>query len=168
MAFWESWSRSKHTCWYPGELHCKTISANAIVIIWKLNLLWVLSLMFVWLGVTYCIIWYLYMYIYEEFRMVSVFSSMQFVKTWSINTLRQRPHGHHFADRWHSKCIIFDEIVWMQIKMLLKFVPRGPFFFPILHVHISCKSNVYIICSFTPVPYIYLAWRNVPQSISLK
>ena len=40
-----------------------------------------------------------------------------------INTLRPRQNGHHFAD---DKCIFLNENVWISIKILLKFVPKGP------------------------------------------
>ena len=43
----------------------------------------------------------------------------------SINTLRQRHNGHHFTDDIF-KCIFLNEIVWIQIKISLKFVPPGP------------------------------------------
>ena len=43
----------------------------------------------------------------------------------SINTLRQRQNGHHFAEDTF-KCISLNENVWISIKMSRKFVPKGP------------------------------------------
>ena len=39
-----------------------------------------------------------------------------------VNTLRQ--NGHHFADIF--KCIFLNENALIQIKISLKFVPKGP------------------------------------------
>ena len=43
----------------------------------------------------------------------------------AINTLRPRRNEQHFADDIF-KCIFFNEIVWILIKISLKFVPKGP------------------------------------------
>ena len=43
----------------------------------------------------------------------------------SYNTLRPRQNGRHFADDI-IKCILLNENVWILIKILLKFVPKGP------------------------------------------
>ena len=43
----------------------------------------------------------------------------------SINTLRQKQNGRHFADDIF-KCIFLNENVWISIKISLKFVPEGP------------------------------------------
>ena len=43
----------------------------------------------------------------------------------SLNTLRPRQNGRHFADDIF-KCIFFNENVWIPIKISLKFVPKGP------------------------------------------
>ena len=40
-------------------------------------------------------------------------------------TLRPRQTGRHFADDIF-KCIFFNEMAWIPIKMSLKFVPKGP------------------------------------------
>ena len=42
-----------------------------------------------------------------------------------VNTLGPRQNGHHFADDIF-KCIFLNENVWISIKILLKFVPKGP------------------------------------------
>ena len=42
----------------------------------------------------------------------------------SVNTLRQRQNGHHFADDIF-KCIFLNENLWILIKISLKFVPKG-------------------------------------------
>ena len=42
-----------------------------------------------------------------------------------VNTLRLRRNRHHFADDI-SKCIFLQENVWISIKILQKFVPKGP------------------------------------------
>ena len=42
----------------------------------------------------------------------------------SINTLRPRQNGRHFADDIF-KGIFFNENVWILIKISLKFVPKG-------------------------------------------
>ena len=43
----------------------------------------------------------------------------------SINTLRPRQNGRHFADDIF-KCIFLNENVWIPIKVSLKFVPKDP------------------------------------------
>ena len=40
-------------------------------------------------------------------------------------TLRPIQNGHHFADDIF-KCIFLNENVWIQIKISMKFVPKGP------------------------------------------
>ena len=42
-----------------------------------------------------------------------------------INTLRPRQNERHFPDDI-LKCIFLNEIVWIPIKISLKFVPKGP------------------------------------------
>ena len=42
----------------------------------------------------------------------------------SVNTLRPRQDGRHFADDIF-KCIFLNENVWIPIKIWLKFVPKG-------------------------------------------
>ena len=46
-------------------------------------------------------------------------------QSWSINTLRPRQNGRHFADDVF-KCIFLNENVWILLKISLKFVPQGP------------------------------------------
>ena len=43
----------------------------------------------------------------------------------SLNTLRPRQNGRHFADDTF-KCILLNENVGISIKISLKFVPKGP------------------------------------------
>ena len=43
----------------------------------------------------------------------------------SVNTLRPRQNGRHFADDI-IKCIFLNENVWISIRISLKFVHRGP------------------------------------------
>ena len=43
----------------------------------------------------------------------------------SVNTLRLREIGGHFADDIF-KCIFLTENVWIPIEISLKFVPKGP------------------------------------------
>ena len=43
----------------------------------------------------------------------------------SINTLRPRQNGCHFAD-YIFKCIFLNENVWFPIQISLTFVPKGP------------------------------------------
>ena len=43
----------------------------------------------------------------------------------TLNTLRLRQNGRHFADD-NFKCIFLNENVWIPIKLSLKFVPKGP------------------------------------------
>ena len=45
--------------------------------------------------------------------------------TWWFNTLRPRRNEQHFADDIFKR-IFFNENVWISIKILLKFVPKGP------------------------------------------
>ena len=42
-----------------------------------------------------------------------------------FNTLRPRQNGRDFADDIF-KCIFLSEVVWISIKISLKFVPKGP------------------------------------------
>ena len=44
---------------------------------------------------------------------------------YSINTLRPRQNGRHFADDIF-KCIFLNENAWISLKFSLKFVPKGP------------------------------------------
>ena len=43
----------------------------------------------------------------------------------SVNTLRPRQHGRHFADNIF-KCIFLNENIWIPIIISLRFVPMGP------------------------------------------
>ena len=43
----------------------------------------------------------------------------------TLNTLRPRQNGRHFADDVF-KCIFLNENIWISIRMSLKFVPKGP------------------------------------------
>ena len=43
----------------------------------------------------------------------------------SVNSLRPRQNGRHFADNVF-KCNFLNENVWIPIKISLKFVPKGP------------------------------------------
>ena len=43
----------------------------------------------------------------------------------TLNTLRPRENGGHFADDI-LKCIFLNENVWIPIEISLKFVPKGP------------------------------------------
>ena len=43
----------------------------------------------------------------------------------SVNTLRPRQNGRHFADDI-LKCIFLNENVWIPTEISLKFVPKGP------------------------------------------
>ena len=43
----------------------------------------------------------------------------------ALNTLRPIQNGRHFADDIF-KCIFLNSIVWISIKIALKFVPKGP------------------------------------------
>ena len=45
--------------------------------------------------------------------------------TSSVNTLRPRQNGRHFPEAIF-KWIFLNENVWISMKILLKFVPRGP------------------------------------------
>ena len=53
----------------------------------------------------------------------ALFSMLVLVIT--VNTLRPRQDGRHFADDI-LKCIILNENVWIPIEISLKFVPKGP------------------------------------------
>ena len=44
---------------------------------------------------------------------------------YSLNSLRPRQNGRHFADDIF-KCIFLNETIWTPIKISLKFVPKGP------------------------------------------
>ena len=45
--------------------------------------------------------------------------------TYGTNTLRPRQNGPHFADDTFKR-IFFNENIGISIKILLKFVPKGP------------------------------------------
>ena len=42
-----------------------------------------------------------------------------------VNKLRPRKNGHHFPDDIF-KWLFLDEIFWISIEIILRFVPRGP------------------------------------------
>ena len=52
---------------------------------------------------------------------------VHFAPNSTINTLRLRQNGRHFADDVF-KCIFLNENVWISIKFSLKFVPKGPIY----------------------------------------
>ena len=54
-----------------------------------------------------------------------VMQSIRMVFVIALNSLRPRQNGRHFADDIF-KCIFLNENVWISIKILLKFVPKGP------------------------------------------
>ena len=43
----------------------------------------------------------------------------------SVNTLRLRQNGRHFADSTFT-CVLLDGNIWISINFSLKFVPKGP------------------------------------------
>ena len=47
------------------------------------------------------------------------------VRPQCVNTLRPKQNGRYFADNIY-KYIFLNEIVWIPIKISLKFVPKGP------------------------------------------
>ena len=49
----------------------------------------------------------------------------EWITEWDINTLRYKQHYRHFIDDIF-KCILFNENVWIPVKISLKFVPKGP------------------------------------------
>ena len=48
-----------------------------------------------------------------------------YVKTGTYNTLRPRRNGQHFTDDIFKR-ILFNENIWIWIKISQKFVPKGP------------------------------------------
>ena len=56
---------------------------------------------------------------------IMTFLHVQWMWVISINTLRVRQNGRHFADDIF-KCILLNENVWITIKNSLKFVPKVP------------------------------------------
>ena len=44
----------------------------------------------------------------------------------SLNTLRPKQNGHHFANNMHVHVHFLNENIWISIQISLKFVPRGP------------------------------------------
>ena len=54
-----------------------------------------------------------------------VFYCRQVAAIFTLNTLRPRRNGRHFVDDIF-KWIFLNEIVWILIKISLKFVPQGP------------------------------------------
>ena len=61
---------------------------------------------------------------WPDIYLMSTFFCCRSILT-SINTLRPRQNGRHFADSIF-KCIVLNENVWIPIKISLKFVPKGP------------------------------------------
>ena len=52
-------------------------------------------------------------------------STRNVLQNWSLNTLRPRQNGRHFADNTF-KCIFLNENVGISITISLKFVPKDP------------------------------------------
>ena len=52
-------------------------------------------------------------------------ASLKYMLMCAINSLRPREDVRHFPDGIF-KCILFNENVWILIKISLKFVPKGP------------------------------------------
>ena len=50
---------------------------------------------------------------------------MRIYPLWSLNALIPRQYGRHFVDDIF-KSIFLNEDVWISIKMLLNFIPKGP------------------------------------------
>ena len=74
-------------------------------------------------------IWYSHTSVISNSSMTSNWNDTITLSYWgfgqSINTLRPRQNGRHFADNIF-KCIFFNENVWILIKISLEFVPKGP------------------------------------------
>ena len=60
----------------------------------------------------------LYIYLFYSKRYVSVTYGV------TVNTLRPRQNGRHFADDTF-KCLFLNENIWIPIKISLKIVPKG-------------------------------------------
>ena len=63
--------------------------------------------------------------IYQDFVMLHSVDHVVGLKCYHFDTLRPRQNGRHFANDIF-KCIFLNENVWILIKILLKFVPKGP------------------------------------------
>ena len=57
----------------------------------------------------------------REFQRTSIW----IIQNGSVNTLRPRQNGRHFADDI-LKCIFLNKNVWIPIEISLNFVPKGP------------------------------------------
>ena len=55
----------------------------------------------------------------------NMFGGYKSILLTTVNTLRPRQDGRHFADDIF-KCIFLNENVWIPIEMSLKFVSKGP------------------------------------------
>ena len=66
-----------------------------------------------------------------------------------LNTLRQRQSGLHFLDDIF-KGIFLNENVWISIKILLNFVPKGPINNSIIGSHIA----------LAPARWQAIVWTN--------
>ena len=60
---------------------------------------------------------------YKQF-MTSLSKSCKDICCSSFNTLRPIQNGRHFADDVF-KCILLNDILWISLKISLKFVPKG-------------------------------------------
>ena len=54
-----------------------------------------------------------------------IISGYSTINTKTVNTLRPRHNGRHFADDIF-KCIFLNENVWIPIKISMNCVPKGP------------------------------------------
>ena len=62
---------------------------------------------------------------FQSHDVLSSFDAMfEIIKKDSVNTLRPRQNGRHFADDI-LKRIFLNENIWIPIKISLKFVPKG-------------------------------------------
>ena len=57
-------------------------------------------------------------------ELVLAFCQLDHFTSAGLNTSRPRQNGRHFSDIF--KCIFLYEIVWILIKISLKFFPKGP------------------------------------------
>ena len=86
---------------------------------------------------------------------------------WSVNTLRPRQNGRHFADDMF-KCIFLNENVWIPIEISLKFVPKGsinnnPALFQIMAWRRPCDkplSEPMMVSSLTHICVTRPQWVN--------
>ena len=69
--------------------------------------------------------WCIYIWFSKQISTLKVYTLVLRPGSTTINTLRSRQNGRHFAD-YIFKIIFLDDTCWIFTQITLKFVPMGP------------------------------------------